>query len=77
MNIHTKRGNLSAYGLSCGYAERYTTKDVRIELSKEYCCYHVKASGKTHEGKWQEWQSFDTLTEARKALSRIKKEGLK
>ena len=77
MNLHTKRGKLSSYGLSCGYIERYTTKDVRIQLSKENNCYHVKASNKTHEGKWQGWQSYDTLTEARKALSKIKREGLK
>ena len=77
MNLHTKRGNLTADGLSCGYVEQYTTKNVRIQLSKENNCYHVKASNKTHEGKWSIWQSYDTLKEARKALSKIKREGLK
>lgn len=77
MKLDTKRGNLTACGLGCGYVEQYTTKDVRIQLSKEHNCYHVKASNKTHEGKWQVWQSFDTLAQARKTLSKIKREGLK
>jgi len=73
MKLQTKRGNLSAYALSCGYVERIEDGCIVIQLSHEHGIYHVKK--KVIEGKWQEWQSFDTLAQARKALSKIKREG--
>lgn len=69
MNIYTKRGNLSAYGLSCGYIERIEDGCIVVQLSHEHGIYHVKK--KVIEGKWSTWQSYDTLTEARQVYKNL------
>ena len=66
MNIKTKRGNLTAYGLSCGYVERLEDGCIVVQLSHEHCVYHVKK--KVTDGKWTIWQSYDTLKEAQQAF---------
>ena len=69
MNIKTKRGNLTAYGLGCGYVERTEDGQITVQLSHEYCVYHVKK--KVIEGKWAIWQSYDTLKEAQQAYKNL------
>ena len=69
MKINTKRGNLTAYGLGCGYVERLEDGCITVQLSKEHGVYHVKK--KVIEGKWTIWQSFDTLKEAQQAFKNL------
>ena len=69
MNIKTKRGNLSAYALSCGYVEITEDGQKVILLSKEHGVYHVRK--KVIEGKWTIWQSYDTLKDAQQAYKNL------
>ena len=62
---------LSDYALSCGYIETnegYTEGLYRLSLEKEANIYHVKLFH-TDIGRVL-WNSYDTLTEARKAFKR-------
>ena len=69
MKINTKRGNLSAYGLSCGYVERLDNGCIIVQLSKEHGVYHVKK--KVIKYQWTIWQSYDTLKEAQQAYKNL------
>lgn len=52
MNINTKRGNLSAYGLACGYIERTEDGQNIVQLSHEHCIYHVKKKVMDTDTRW-------------------------
>lgn len=60
--LRTKGGQLTRYGLRCGYVDFKRGK----KLWMEYNTYHV--SGTDAQGKCV-WESFDTLTQAREYLS--------
>ena len=69
MNIKTKRGNLTVYGLGCGYVEITEDGQKVVQLSKEHGVYHVKK--KVTEGKLTIWQSYDTLKDAQQAYKNL------
>jgi len=71
MNIYTKRGNLSAYGLSCGYVERLEDGCITVQLSHEHCTYHVKKKVIATDTRWTIWQSYYTLKEAQQAYKNL------
>lgn len=71
MNINTKRGNLSAYGLGCGYVERTEDGQIVVQLSKEHGVYHVKKKVIATDTRWSIWQSYDTLKEAQQAYKNL------
>lgn len=71
MNISTKRGNLSAYGLACGYIERTEDGQNIVQLSHEHCIYHVKKKVMDTDTKWSIWQSYDTLKDAQQAYKNL------
>ena len=71
MNIKTKRGNLSAYGLGCGYVERTEDGQITVQLSHEHCTYHVKKKVIATDTRWSIWQSYDTLKEAQQAYKNL------
>ncbi len=60
----TNKGELSAYAFLCGYIEKTEIKHIRITLYFE-SVYHIKVSDDRELGVIK-WESFETLTEARK-----------
>lgn len=72
-------GTLTAYAFACGYVETFTedgrdyylTDAPGVMLAKEGV-YHVKAHTNPHGGPGAIWESFETLTEARKAFRHYK-----
>ena len=67
-------GRLSAYAFSCGYMERKWDDHVRTTLYQEGGVYHVRQSNYGVVG-YVFWDTFDTLTEARKRYKRAIREG--
>ena len=73
-SIYTQRGQVSAYGLACGYADVYTMStesgDVEVRLTDNGCTYDVKILplGKVMAG----WAQFDKLADARKFYKRLR-----
>ena len=67
-NFYTSKGRLTDYGLSCGYVETKWTDSaahVQVTLWKEHGVYHVRAHSHGIGARlW--WDTFRTLTEARK-----------
>lgn len=72
MNTVLKNGNLSIYGLGCGYVQRATSINtdydlgdgISCQLYREGCVYHVKTHDFSNEKRLL-WQSFDSLSDAR------------
>jgi len=71
MNIYNKQGNPTQYGFSLGYIQsKWNRKTHKTkELMKEHTTYHVKVY---ENNKRFIWESFETLTEARKFYQQIK-----
>jgi hypothetical protein len=71
MDIKTKNGLISAYGLSCGYVESRETDYVSLELWKEHNTYHVRHINYHYfRTEWNDsphyvWLSFELLKDAR------------
>ena len=64
--LMNKKGELTSYGLACGYHQVYLVHGLtRVELYREHNTYHVRLFPSAG-GKWIQWESYDTLTEARK-----------
>ena len=63
--FRTKSGRLTPYALACGYIERKETKTRRLELWHEGACFHVKAHDFAEHCRLF-WESFQTLSEARR-----------
>lgn len=67
--FYNKDDSLTLYSLSCGYIEKTSVehgKDyICLTLEKDSACYHVRLSSNV-AGFKRVWESFDTLTEARK-----------
>jgi len=64
-NFYLSTGELSSYGLACGYVEKKEFDGYRISMWKEHNAYHVQYFDK-EEGRFH-WDVFDTLGKARQA----------
>lgn len=64
-NIHNKNGDLSAYGLGCGYIQSHNNHGLNVTLWREHGAYHVRAHDFT-TGKRMVWEVFGHLGPARK-----------
>jgi hypothetical protein len=67
--LHNKSGSLTYYGFACGYVESKVslkTEDY-LHLEKD-CLFHVKG----YKGNERIWQSFDSLTAARKFFRSVR-----
>lgn len=86
-SIYTQRGQVSAYGLACGYADVYTMStesgDVEVRLTDNGCTYDVDVvSAKAQPRPWIDlpgggkvmagWAQFDKLADARKFHKRLR-----
>lgn len=66
-----KAGLVSAYGFACGYVEQAEIGETRIRLWQEHGSYHVRAHEHGFGGHGRLfWDSFSTLSEARKRFAR-------
>ncbi len=69
LQFYNRDGSLNSYGLACGYVE-IKAKDNKIKkLFKEHNHFHVEHG---QRGEFLQWETFDTLTQARKAFKQIK-----
>lgn len=78
MKTKNKNGELSAYGLACGYVECAEKNQFSAKLYNEGACYHVQYFNRNaHFSNWNDisggrfWLSFTSLTEARKAYRKL------
>ena len=72
LKFYNKSGTFTAYALSCGYVERNSYKqdsDNSVTLWRVHGAYHVRYSLNDSVG-YTEWNTFDTLTQARKEYRR-------
>jgi hypothetical protein len=71
--FYNKKGELTRYALACGYIQRYEKNNQSIDM---YCenasCIHVRQFNRD-TGKRIFWDSFTTLTEARKRYNKAVK----
>jgi hypothetical protein len=67
MILKTNSGRLTAYGLARGYVERKGDSDNRAVLEREHNVYHVKG----FKNGVHFWESFHTLTNARKYFASV------
>jgi hypothetical protein len=74
--LYNLNGDVSAYGLACGYVQREENGKIWKHIYMEHSHYHVRW-GKINGGKhcmYEIWKTYDSnqLTEARKFYNRIK-----
>lgn len=76
--FRTATGRLTAYSFGCGYIEQKTTDSIKFrdsdlytELYHEGACYHVRQFDRRPSAEEFRalWESFETLTEARKLFN--------
>ena len=74
----TKLGWLTPYALACGYVESFEINNVSLTLWMYAGCpgYHVREHDHNEHARVF-WDSFDTLTDARKRFSSAKNKLLK
>jgi hypothetical protein len=72
MEFYNTKGQLTAYGFSCGYVESKRGKKTHAQMYKEHNTYHVRA-GNNGE-RVHTWECFETLTPARKLYNKLEKE---
>jgi hypothetical protein len=68
--FYTKDKFLTSYGFACGYVERKESLLKSKQMYFEHGVYHVRA-GK-HGNESNIWETFSTLTEAKKFYKAIK-----
>jgi len=70
--FYTKTGKLTRYSLACGYVEKTEINGQSLTLWMEYNTLHVRQHCHNHN-KRIFWESFDSLTDARKFYNDKKK----
>ncbi len=68
----TKAGRLTPYALACGYIEQLDFNHRRVTLWLEHCVYHVR-SHDFQSNQRLSWETFESLTLARKEYDKIKR----
>jgi hypothetical protein len=71
--FYNSKGELTAYGLACGYIEKYEALQQSLTLWREGGIYHVRRHNHFHN-KRVFWVSFEKLTDARKTYNQHAKE---
>jgi hypothetical protein len=62
------RGNLTAYAFACGYVQSKSWARISVRLWREHGAYHVRANDTETRARIF-WDSFATLTQARKCYA--------
>jgi hypothetical protein len=76
-------GKLTAYGFACGYVQFVENLTLQKELYREHNVYHVRSLYNntpelntkfdgSHSHKFIIWETYETLTEAKKIYNKIK-----
>src|SRR5262245_30259096 len=71
-SFHNQHGRLTAYALACGYVESKDIGQVNVALWQEHVVFHVRAHDRG-TGRRVFWESFRTMTEARRLYDRASK----
>ena len=66
--FYNAKGELTPYGLACGYIQRYERLQQSITLWREGGVYHVRRHNHFHN-KRVNWETFERLTDARKCYN--------
>lgn len=69
--FRTKANRLTVYAFACGYIEETKHNGIELQLYKEGC-YHVRMHD-FNDHKHISWDSYPTLTQARKRYSVLKR----
>jgi hypothetical protein len=72
LRFYNKNGELTRYGLVCGYIEKFEAMGQALELWFEGGTFHVRQVSRVH-GKLIVWENFEKLTEARKFYYKCRK----
>ena len=72
VKFYNKNGDLSEYSFCCGYVQSEEKNNIRKELYKEHTVYHFKVISREDYVKRLVWDSFYSLTDARKAYKLYK-----
>lgn len=73
--FRTKAGRLTNYALGCGYVESVEIGSVSLSLWHEGGpCLHVRAHDHGENFGRLFWETFETLTDARRRFDRAKRE---
>ena len=67
-NIRNVNGDMSAYGLACGYVDSFRQEALYIELYKQDNVYHVRQFNNNVR---YIWDSYHTLKEARSRFNKM------
>lgn len=71
--FYNKNGELSFYSFCCGYVQREKKENMKKELFMENSTFHVKVYKRNYGFiETIAWDSFDSLTEARKNYKSFK-----
>lgn len=76
MKFYTKAGRLTPYALSCGEIELHEHNGIRTTLWASHGAYHVRQHDFNERGRIT-WESFRTLTAARKRYDELVKNSKK
>ena len=69
--FRTTRNRLTAYSFACGYIETRVSGSIETRFWHEGACYHVRQFDYSKGYAVPVfWESFDTITEARKFFDR-------
>lgn len=73
IKFYNRSGTLTAYALACGYIEREVYPECTVELFMEHAHYQVQLIATMPYRKIIDWESFDNLTDARRAFGKLQK----
>jgi hypothetical protein len=76
--IKTKNGFTSEYGFMCGYIETIQTEKTKLTMYYEHGIYHIQAYRNDLKrlmtrNDCKIWNSYETLTEAKKEYKKLVK----
>jgi hypothetical protein len=72
LRFYNKSGELTRYGLVCGYVEKFEAMGQALELWFEGGTFHVRHFSHVSR-KLVAWENFEKLTEARKFYYKCRK----
>ena len=73
VKFYNKNGDLSLYSFCCGYVQKEEKENIKKELFMEHATFHVKVYSVSDVSvATVSWDSFYSLTDARKAYKLYK-----
>ena len=73
MKTHNKKGELTAYGLACGYFQKQMIEGIEVTLTRQHGLYFVSLwNPVTHTSVDEGNYPFELLTEAKRFINLMK-----